>query len=67
MAMPVSQEEVERVLRPWLGSLFLSSNDLTDQLTERLSHYAPYRQSLDSLRDEDIIKIAKQSSVLGSI
>lgn len=52
MAMPVSREEVERVLRPWLGSLFLSSNDLTDQLTERLSHYAPYRQTLESLRDE---------------
>ena len=52
MAMPVSRDEVERVLRPWLGSLFLSSNDLADQLTERMSHYAPYRQTLESLRDE---------------
>ena len=52
MAMPVAREEVERVLRPWLGSLFLSSNDLTALLTERMSSYAPYRQTLESLRDE---------------
>lgn len=52
MAMPVSTEEVERALRPWLGSLFLSSNTLAETVTERLSAYAPYRQSLESLRDE---------------
>jgi len=52
MAMPVSHAEVERVLRPWLGSLFLSANALTDIVTEKLSAYAPYRQSLESLRDE---------------
>ena len=52
MAMPVAREEVERVLRPWLGTLFLSSNDLSALLTERMSNYAPYRQTLESLRDE---------------
>ena len=52
MAMPVNRDEVERVLRPWLGSLFLSSNDLVDLMTERMSGYAPYRQTLESLRDE---------------
>ena len=52
MAMPVGVEEVERVLRPWLGSLFLHANDLCDQLTARMSAYAPYRQTLESLRDE---------------
>lgn len=52
MAMPVSRDEVEKVLRPWLGSLFLSSNDLVNLLAERMSHYAPYRQTLESLRDE---------------
>ena len=52
MAMPVAREEVERVLRPWLGTLFLSSNNLTDLFTERMSNYAPYRQTLESLRDE---------------
>ena len=52
MAMPVTTGEVERALRPWLGSLFLSSNTLAETVMERLSAYAPYRQSLESLRDE---------------
>ena len=52
MAMPVSKAEVERVLRPWLGTLFLSSCTLGDILTERLSAYAPYRQTLEDLRNE---------------
>ena len=52
MAMPVTAAEVERVLRPWLGSLFLSSNQLCEAVTERLSAYAPYRQTLESFRDE---------------
>lgn len=52
MAMPVSQEEVERVLRPWLGSLFVNSTPLAGIITSHLSNYAPYRQTLESLRDE---------------
>jgi len=52
MAMPVSTAEVERVLRPWLGSLFLSSNTLAETVAEKLKNYAPYRQTLESLRDE---------------
>ena len=52
MAIPVGLEDVERVLRPWLGSLFLSSNTLAPSLTARLKAYAPYRQTLESLRDE---------------
>lgn len=51
MAIPVGVQEVERVLRPWLGTLFLSANQLSEQVTERLSEYAPYRQTLESLRD----------------
>lgn len=63
MAMPVSRDEVERVLRPWLGSLFLSSNDLTGALTERMSGYAPYRQTLESLRDElEVLLLTKLNS-----
>lgn len=63
MAMPISRDEVERVLRPWLGSLFLSSNDLADQLTERMSGYAPYRQTLESLRDElEVLLLTKLNS-----
>lgn len=52
MAVPILREDVELALRPWLGSLFLGSNPMLDQLTERLRAYAPYRQTLESLRDE---------------
>ena len=49
MAMPIELTEVERVLRPWLGSLFLSSNALLPGIAKKLREYAPYRQTLDSL------------------
>ncbi|MDD3334362.1 MAG: hypothetical protein PHI98_02485 [Eubacteriales bacterium] len=52
MAVPIVREELESALRPWLGTLFLSSNPLLDQLAERLRAYAPYKQTLESLRDE---------------
>ncbi|MBP3645456.1 MAG: hypothetical protein J6K55_03430 [Clostridia bacterium] len=52
MAMPVAVEEVERVLRPWLGSLFVNANPLAEEIAEHLRAYAPYRQSLESLREE---------------
>lgn len=52
MAVPVTRDELEAALQPWLGSLFLSSNPLLDRLTERMRGYAPYRQTLESLRDE---------------
>jgi len=64
MAMPVTKDEVERVLRPWLGTLFLSANNLCDLLTERMSAYAPYRQSLESLRDElEVLLLTKLNSL----
>lgn len=46
------QEELEAALRPWLGSLFLTSNPLLGQLTQLLRAYAPYRQTLEDLRKE---------------
>lgn len=52
MAMPITVAEVERVLKPWLGSLFVSSNTLAETLAERMRAYAPYRQTLESFRDE---------------
>ncbi len=52
MAIPIGHEDVESVLRPRLGSLFLTSNTLAAQLTARLRAYAPYRQTLESMRDE---------------
>ena len=35
------------VLRPWLGSLFLTSNPMLDQLTQMMRGYAPYKQTLE--------------------
>ena len=52
MAMPVGIEEVERVLRPWLGSLFVNANPLAEEVAEYLRSYAPYRQTLEELRNE---------------
>lgn len=52
MSVPVLREDLEAALQPWLGTLFLNSNPLLDKLTERLRAYAPYRQTLESLRDE---------------
>ena len=46
------QEELETALRPWLGSLFLTSNPMLSQLTQMLRSYAPYKQTLESLRDQ---------------
>ena len=40
------------VLRPWLGSLFLTSNPMLDQLTQMMRGYAPYKQTLEDLRDQ---------------
>lgn len=52
MAVPVSLEEVQRALRPWLGTFFLTSNAFAQSTTEKLQQYAPYKQSLESLREE---------------
>lgn len=52
MAVPVSHAELEAALRPWLGSLFLTSNPMLDSLTRLLQSYAPYKQTLEDLRDE---------------
>ncbi len=52
MAVPIGLQDVERVLRPWLGTLFLSANTLAQDVTSRLQEYAPYRQTLESLHEE---------------
>mgnify|MGYP007066630993 FL=1 len=52
LAIPVLQEELEMVLRPWLGSLFLTSNPMLDQLTQMMRGYVPYKQTLEDLRDQ---------------
>lgn len=52
MAIPINQIDVERVLRPWLGTFFLSANNFSQSVTQKLQEYAPYRQSLESLHQE---------------
>jgi len=64
MAFPVQQSDVERVLRPWLGSLFLNAHPLAELLTEKLSNYAPYRQDFKSLHDElEVLLITRLNSM----
>ena len=66
MAMPIEQADVERVLRPWLGSLFLNTHPLAEVVTEKLSNYAPYRQDFESLRSElEVLLITKLNSLTG--
>lgn len=52
MAIPVSARDVEHVLRPWFGTLFLSSNNLAEAVAQRLAAYAPYRQTLEDMRNQ---------------
>ena len=52
MAVPISQGDVERALRPWLGTLFLASNGFARGVSQLLSEYAPYRQTLEELHAE---------------
>ena len=51
LAVPVGAPEVESVLRPWLGSLFLSSNRLSQELAAIARDYAPYRQTMEELHN----------------
>ncbi len=52
MAIPIGLEDVERALRPWLGTFFLTSNQFSQSVAQKLQEYAPYRQSLESLHEE---------------
>lgn len=52
MALPISLQDVERVLRPWLGTLFLTSGTLSHGVAQMLQGYAPYRQTLEELNRE---------------
>lgn len=62
--MPIEKSDVERVLRPWLGSLFLNAHPLAEMLTKKLSNYAPYRQDFKSLHDElEVLLITRLNSM----
>ena len=51
MAIPVDRQDVEWVLRPWLGSMLLSSTPLVDQVAGGVMEYAPYRQTFFELKE----------------
>ena len=64
MAIPVEQREVERVLRPWLGSLFLNATPLSALVTEKIAAYAPYRQDFEDLYKElEVLLITRLNSL----
>lgn len=50
MAIPVGIWDVEQVLRPWLGSMLLSSTPIAGQVAGTVMDYAPYRQTLRELK-----------------
>ena len=52
MPMPIGLDAVERALRPWLGTLFLSSNGFAQGVTRILQAYAPYRQTFEELHED---------------
>lgn len=64
MAMPIEKAEVERALRPWLGSLFLQSTPLADMVHEKLSNYSPFRQDFKTLHDElEVLLVTRLNSL----
>jgi len=50
VAIPVDIKDVERVLRPWLGSMLLSSTPLAGEVAGVVMDYAPYRQTFQELK-----------------
>jgi hypothetical protein len=51
VAIPVDVKDVERLLRPWLGSMLLSSAPLTQEVANMVMEYAPYRQTFLELKE----------------
>jgi hypothetical protein len=58
VAIPVDVKDVERVLRPWLGTMLLSSSTLAQDVARTVMDYAPYRQTFQELKatlDHDLL------------
>lgn len=51
MSVPVTLDDVNDTLKPWLGALFLMSTSLSQEITYQLMHYAPARETYAQLRD----------------
>lgn len=64
MAIAVALEAVEDVLRPWLGTLFLSGTRLCEPLCDALCAYSPGRQTLEECRDSLETLLLRQLNAL---
>ncbi len=51
MPVPVNIDDVNDVLKPWLGALFLMSTPLSQEITGQMKRYSPARESFSQLRD----------------
>ena len=50
MPVPVNLDEVNNVLKPWLGALFLMSTTLSQAITYQMMQYSPGRETFEQLR-----------------
>ena len=51
MPIPVNPDDVNDVLKPWLGTLFLMSTPLSREIAYEIMRYAPARETFAQLRD----------------
>ena len=50
MPVPIHLDDVNDVLKPWLGALFLMSTPLSQELNYQMMQYSPVRETLEQLR-----------------
>lgn len=67
MAAVISQREVEKVLRPWLGSYLVEETGIAGEAAHLLRSYAPYREDFQGLQKRlESFLFACLHSLLGS-
>lgn len=64
MAIPISQEQVMRAMRPHVGMRLLTSSTLARETADFLQSYAPYRQTLEELHDRLLAGLTDRLGVL---
>ena len=51
MPVPIHLDDVNDVLKPWLGALFLMSTPLSQDITYQMMQYSPVRETFEQLRE----------------